>query len=405
MTITIVTTRLKGAKPVEYWYSEPAPQAAFRSGVRVFAALAVVGVLLAMGTPALSSAESPWSFGSRLRLETCYDETVLPRSGPDRDAASAFCTMLGLGLQMRYRRTADRVDLRYDGRLRQYEEIEERDSMMHRVTGRWIRSLDSGLTLRLDERVTYREDTGGENDESITRPATYLGTATAFGITGRIAKRWQPSLRLATETRSYADTSIDNWYTLTPSAEIAYIQNRDCRWTLKHEFSYLSVEKEDRERTHRVLAGYVCTLPYKLRFDVRAGILAWGDRTTTDPAGSVSVSRRWSKASLSLRWRRTASVSSGSGRVVRRDYLLVQPTYRLTPKTRALGRVSMVIQESLDDDRTDTTTWRSGLVLRRDLLKRVTADLAYTYVDQTVRGRSGRALSGNIVSVGMTASF
>jgi len=377
-----------------------------RTGLKWCVPLTLACALLGAGSR-VGETKPTWECLPRASLAVRYDETALPRTGRNRTALHTMCTTITPGVTLRQRSGPDRLDLKYDLRATMYDEMENRDALVHYAGLIWRKRLNPSVTTTVNERFTYSVDSGGEQDEAITRVSTYANSRLKLGVDARAGKEkdWRWLANLGHERRAYDDDRYSNWYTVNPTLGVEWRLSKSCRLTVRQETKYLTIEDRDSERTHRTLAGYACQLPWNLRFDARAGLLTLDDGSRTDPAGSLRLSRRWKKADLSLRWERDASVSTGNSRVVRRDYLVVQPRYRINPETQAFGRISLVEQESVDDDRTDTTTWRSGVTVRRKLTDDLSADLGYTYVDQEVNGKYGTPLSGNIVSIGLRATF
>ena len=367
-------------------------------------ALALFVALTTVSKPS-RGAPPTWDLQSKLRLSLCYDETAIPRTGRDRSPVDSACTTVEPGIALKRRSGPDLIDMRYRLRAKMYEELSSRDAQAHYATLAWRKRVLPQTTLSVNDRFAYSLDSGGEQDEAVTRPTTYTNNKLKLAMETRTGETWRWLVDVVHERRLYDDHYFDNWYTISPTVGVEWRSTQHCRLSLRQELKHLSIEDADPERTRRTLAGYACRLPWNLDFDIRAGVLTLDDGTNTEPAGYVRFSRRWKKGALSVKWDRSTSISSGNARVVRRDYLVVQPRYRLTAKTQASARVGLVVQDSVGDDYTDTTTGRSGVTVRRTLARGISADVGYTYVDQNVRGRSGTPLSGSIVSMGVTAAF
>lgn len=375
---------------------------------------AVLSVLLyclpcAFSAPKAKNESAPPAMKRRFTpyvgLALSYDQTILPRTGNRNEVAESLVMDVRGGATWRFWRKGDMRIARYDFSSRYYDEVRERDAMNHRLTGIWRRTLDPDWGMRLTERLTYRSDTGGEEDENIRRFSTYTDNRFGVDLDRRIGDRWKTYFGVEHELREYVDGGYDDWNTVSPYAEIERRVQKRGRVSLRYESKYLNVEESESEWTRRILAGYVTPLPWKLRLDAGIGVLMLDGEGATDPAGRVTLSRNWRKLRLNLRWNRSASVSTTSSQVVRRDYLVFTPRWILTPKLQLIGRVVYVNQQSLDNDRTDTVTWRSGLTLRRKLNDWLAGDFTYTYVDQDADGRSGTSLSGGIIRMGLNARF
>lgn len=364
----------------------------------------LAGMLNASGAESVTM-PGKWDMKSRLRLSLCYDETAVPRTGSDHTTVDTMCTTVAPGVTLRRADGSDLIDLGYDFRASIYEKLSNRDLYTHRGRVLVRQRMFPAVTGTVDEKFTYSFDSGGEQDEAIARPSTYADNEMRLGLNADFSDRVCGLLEVNHEKRVYADHYFDNWSTVSPGIGVEWQAGRTGRLSLRQEFKHLNVENSRNAQTREALFGYACALPWELKFDVQTGILTLDDHSNTDPSGSIRLSKRWPRANVTVRWEREASVSSGTSRVIRRDHIAVQPGYLLGAGTEAVGRISLVEEQSIDDDCTDTTTWRSGVALCRKLTEFLTADLGYTYVDQDSRGSSGTTLCGSIISIGLAAVF
>jgi len=248
------------------------------------------------------------------------------------------------------------------------------------------------------------QDTGGENDEAISALTTYIYNRARVTADYALAPRWKLLLGLAHSVRDYQESIYRDSNTIAPSWGLQWRPNKRDRWQLNHEFKHHDVDRQEIVQTHRLLAGYATALPWKVYLDAQLGVLWFQNTGSTYPAGRVVLRRAWGRARLSLRCERSSSVTSYYG-ATRRDYVSLRPQYKLDKNTDLIGRVSLVLSESVEDDRIDTSTWRYGLTLRRRLTRWLTGDVGYTYVDQNARGISGYDIHGPIALAGLHARF
>lgn len=349
--------------------------------------------------------KSPWQFHPSLNTNVAYDETVTPREGGSRDPVDTFVTTVAPGLQLRRQSGPEVFDLRYTFAARFYEELKERDSMNHSLAVTWSRRPSKNWGWRLSDRLTYLEDTGGAADESVTQLTTYTDNAATIDTDYRFAEKWKLLAGMTHQVREFDDPFRQDWYTLAPAWGLEYAPTPPHRWTFRHEYKYLDIDDAQTERTHRVLAGYGTTLPWKLNLDLRAGVLVFEDVGEADPAAEIRLYRRWEPARVNFLYERTSSVSTGTSDIIRRDYAAFTPVWIINTETDLIGTFSWLLQESLNAETVDITTLRSGVTLRRKFATWLTGYVSYTYVDQNARAMSGLSLHGSIIAVGLNARF
>jgi len=345
-----------------------------------------------------------WDWHPSLSTGTAYDQTVVPRVGNTREPVDTFVSYISPGLQFRRQRGPNYQDLQYRFDARFYEEMPERDSLSHGLSFLWNERPSANWGWRFSDRFLYLQDTGGQADEAITRLTTYYSNTIQLDGDAALAEKWKLLSGMGYEIREYDDPIRADWYTLAPEWGVEWRANGD-RYSLRHEFKYLDIEEGVDEETHRVLAGYATELPLKLRLDLRAGILYFRSTDNVDPAAYVRLFRSWGKVRASLGYERSASVSTGSYLVVRRDYASFVPSWSVAKNTTLSGSVTWLYQKSMASDLTDIVTWRSGVAVNQQFTKWLSGNLAYTYVDQTSDGRSGLTLHGSIISAGITARY
>jgi hypothetical protein len=348
--------------------------------------------------------KASWQYHPSLGLTVAYDETLYPRIGSTRDPEASFVTTVAPGIQVRRQQGRNYADLRYNFYARFYEEMRERDSQSHSLNFTWYERPSNTWGWRFYDRFTYLDDVGGAADDEVTTLITYADNVAQLDGDVQLAKEWKLLAGMAYHVRDNQDPIRADWYTLSPKWGLEWKPDGG-RWTLNHDFKYLDIEQGEDERTHRILAGHATKLPWNLSLDVRLGVLYFESVGEVDPAGLVNLYRRWPKVRASLRYERSASVSTGTSRVVRRDYLSFVPTWTVVKNTSLSGRLSVLYQKSTASELIDTTTWRSGVSLHQRLNKYLTGALTYTYVDQHADGTSGLDLHGSIIAASLTARY
>jgi len=360
--------------------------------------------------PALAAAKQPspkmsWKLSYTAKLGVSYDETVLPRTGNTHKPEPSIIADGSGGFSSQWQKGRNFFKAGYNLRFKKYNKVWERDSHDHRLELKCRIFPTNRLQLNFSDRFTRLEDTGGEADESISVLSTYNDNYLTSNVTYRLAKKITLKGAFTNQTRDYKERVTHDWFTVGTAYEIGWQPRSNGRWTLQYKFKYLDITGEEQSKSHEVLAGYAVKLPLKLDFDLRVGILNIQEGPSLEPAGEVRISRRWDKAKIAFRWKREATVSSGASRVVRRDFVSILPSYRFNNNTKILGTMTYLLQKSVNDYLTDITTWRFGFRLQQRITKSFSINVNYTYVNQDVRGQNGVPLNGNIVGLGLTASF
>jgi len=346
---------------------------------------------------ALLAAEEPrWRLSSALQLQSTYDETMLQRVSP-RDNQPTMISSLTPSLRL----SCDELTVDYSLRMKQYNSIPSRNSLNH--LGRFSYQTDIfNWKMHLSDSISHMEDSGGEADESISQPQSYLYNRALLRLSGPLKEK-AIKLQIGVDHRDYEHRRKRDWMAIKPSWEVGMAHGVG-QFTLRHDYSYNEVDTREAVESHLLLAGYDHKINGSVTMDVRGGALLFSDFGVADPAWRVTVTHKTGALSTSVHWSRSAAMSSTS-QLVRRDLFRLQPIYTFENGLRLAGSASMIYSESLDNDRTDTLTARTGVDLSKTLRKGVTGTLTYSYVDQDARGSRGYDLHGSIVSMRLSVKY
>ena len=346
----------------------------------------------------VAACHADWQVDSSLDARLRYDTTLLPRSG-GRLPEDSMVRILTPSVSVQRNLGEHKLSAGYRARLSHFQELPARDAIDH-----GLRLSVAGDGWRLSESFSWREDTGGEEDDTISRVSTYAHNRVGLSFSQTLDAPTTLRLSLAHDFRDYIEPSLRDWFAIEPRWQLGHELNRRERLQIEHTYRYYSVDQRMPLETNRVLLGYRRELGRHYAIDAGLGGLLFADFALVDPAWRVELEARHKDLKVGLSWDRSASLASVNSEIVRRDRFRLRPTMPLTDSLSIAGDVTLVHSESPESGRIDTLSTYYGVSLHKELSKRFRADVSYRYVDQEARG-SGRTLTGDVVEVGFRASF
>jgi len=358
-------------------------------------------VLLLLFIPLLTLAD--WQIDSSVDARVRYDSTLLPRSGSTTQPEESLVRIITPSVSVKHSLGETNLRASYRAKLSHYEKLPARDAIDHGLRLSLAGDL-GGDRWSLSESFAWREDSGGEKDDTITRVASYAHNRVGFSYSRPLDTPTTLRMSLAHDARDYLEPTLRDWFSIEPRWQLAHELNRRDRLQVEHTYRYYAVDNRMPLETNRVLIGYRRQLGPVCSIDAGIGGLLFADFALVDPAWRLRFEARHAGVEVGLSWDRTASLQSVNSEIVRRDRFRLSPEMPLSDTLSLAGSVTVVHSQSPESGRVDTLSTYYGLSLRKELSKQFQADLSYRYVDQEARG-SGRTLSGNTVELAFRASF
>lgn len=360
--------------------------------MRCFVMIFLIGALV----------QADWEFDTSLEARIRYDDALLPRSG-SRETQESLVRIITPAVSLQRELGDHLLRAGYRASMSSYQELPSRDAIDHGLRLSLGKSWD-GRRWQLSESFSWREDTGGEADDTITRVSTYAHNRVGISYSQPIDTPTTLRLSLAHELRDYSSDSYRDWHSIEPRWELGHQLNRRDRLEFEHTYRYYAVEERMALETNRVLVGYSRKLSSSCSINAGVGGLLFADFALVDPAWRVQFLARHASGSLGLSWDRSATIASVNSEIVRRDRFRLSPEVPLTDSMSLAGDVTVVHSQSPESGRVDTLSTYYGLSLRKELSERFRADLSYRHVDQEARG-IGRSVTGNSVELAFRAAF
>jgi hypothetical protein len=334
------------------------------------------------------AATADWQLDSSLDARIRYDSSLLPRSGGNGQPEESLVRIITPAVTLQGSLGEHRLRAGYRAKLSHYKKLPARDAIDHGLRLSLGGEL-AGNKWSLSENFAWREDSGGEKDDTITRVASYAHTRVGLSVSRHLDAPTTLRLSLAHDARDYLAPSLRDGFSIEPRWQLAHQVNRRDHVQLEHSYRYYAVNRRMALETNRVLLGYRRQL---------------GPMCSINAGFGGLLEARLEGMPLGLSWDHSASLQSVNSEMVRRDRFRLSPKMPLSDCLSLAGDVTVVHSASPESGRVDTLSTYYGLSLRKELSAQFRAKLAYRHLDQQARG-SGDSLSRNIVELAFRASF
>lgn len=348
---------------------------------------------------------SPWDPYASLRLSLDYDETVIPRGRSSTDPTEDFFLSAIPAVGIRYKQGKTYANLGYSYRYLHYDDNDERDSFSHSGNLNLRQGITDIWSLSLRDRLSYFEDTGGEQTETITRPTTYYFNQITLDNNLNWPSNMDWTLTTGFERRDYEDPSQKDYrgYDIEIQNNIRISDN--FKTLLSYQFRRLNVEKSENSPNHRVLAGIEYRLTRVISLSAGAGALAFPQEDVLEFAGRVGLNLNFEKVTWRLSYNRDSNVSVGSSQVTRRDFLASNITWRFAADWYVSNHTTFLFDYSIEDDRVRTNTLRTQNSVGYAVTDWMSVEAYWGYTDQNAEGRTGRSVEGQRMGIASVFSF
>lgn len=354
--------------------------------------------------PAAKPQPSPWTFSGQARLSLDYDETVQPRVGkgdPEPDTYWAAVPTLNL----RYRSGPTQAQAGYTFRALGYSQNEDRDSLSH--LGRL--TLDHSVTdiwkVSLRESFSYLEDTGGEQNDTITNPTTYTFNSVQLQNSLQWPETVRWALTLGNDFRDYDSPRQNDYrsYDIGLNTDVDHTDNLSSLY--EYRFRRIDVQGSDCEPVHRVTTGLGYKISGTLQARASLGILHFPNLSAEELAAQVSLTKRIDPVSLTAGWNRDAYVSTSQSYITRRDIASLSASWGFTESWSLGASAHYIFDKSVATDKVDTQRIQTNLSLGYNILQSLKAEIAWGYRNQEARGTTDRDIDGHRIGVAAVYSF